>query len=74
MKRKVTIAGENHQANLLALCNDLIVGLKIELHFIELTRLKRLAFANRSIVLWIGPPASDDVVGDLGPIAISPWQ
>ena len=43
VQREIAIAGHDHQSNLLALCNDLVIGLQIKFQIIEPPRFQRFA-------------------------------
>ena len=73
-KREISVAREDHQPDLLPLWNDLIVGLQIEGHLVESSRYEWFTFAERTVVLRIGPAASDNVIGDLCSSAFVPGQ
>ena len=63
-QREILIAREDHQANLLPLGNDLIVGLKLELQGVKLTRYKGFTFRQGLVILGIGPATGNDVIGN----------
>ena len=73
-KRVIAVAGKDHQADLLPCADDLIVGLKIEGQFLELSGSKRLALADGSPVLWVRPAPRDYVFGDLYILAVFPGE
>lgn len=58
------VAGEDHEADLPAFGDDLVVGLEIEGYLVERSGDEGFAFLDRAVVLGVGPAACDDVVGD----------